>query len=59
MDEFYAHKQKQTGFLPSDRPKEWRAKSLEKLREGIMQKVEGNQLEGREGLFIFWIPILR
>ena len=46
-DEHYDNKQKQTGFLPPDRPKEWRKKCLEKLRESVFQKIEGNQLEGR------------
>ena len=47
-DEHYDHKQKQTGFLPPDRPKAWRKKCLEKLRESVFQKIEGNQLEGRD-----------
>merc|ERR1711892_225590 len=47
-DEHYDHQHKKTGFLPPDRPKEWRKKCLEKLRESVFQKIEGNQLEGRD-----------
>ena len=40
--------QKKTGFLPPYRPRGWRRSCLERLRQDIFNKVEGNQLESRE-----------
>ena len=48
-DEAGRLRQQQTGFLPPCRPRMWRRKALEKLREGVRQRVDGGSLEdGRE-----------
>ena len=47
-DEDCAAKQKQTGFLPPGRPKNWRDVCMKKLAQDVEQKMEGNQLEDRE-----------
>lgn len=39
---------KAIGFLPPDRPKNWRSKTMEVLKLNVMERVEGNQLEDRE-----------
>ncbi len=39
---------KSTGFLPPDRPKNWRSKCLEVLKLNVMERIEGNQLEERD-----------
>ena len=46
-DEYLIKQQKKTGYLPLNRPKSWRNKFLSKLCDGIIEKVEGNQLETR------------
>ena len=38
-------RQQQTGFLSPARPRMWRKKALEKLRDGVQQRVEGGSLE--------------
>ena len=48
FDDLLRLQQKKTGFLPPNRPKAYRNMFLEKLKQGILEKVEGNQLESRE-----------
>lgn len=47
-DQFALQQQKQTGFLPPGRPKEWRKKAMETLRESVNQRIEGSRLENRD-----------
>ena len=44
-DEAARVKQQQTGFLPPARPRMWRKKAFEKLRDGVHQRVDGGTLE--------------
>lgn len=46
-DQFALQQQKQTGFLPPGRPKEWRRKAMEVLHEAVVDRVEGSKLEER------------
>lgn len=46
-DQFALQQQKQTGFLPPGRPKEWRRKALEVLSEAVVDRIEGSKLEER------------
>ena len=39
---------KSTGFVPPDRPKNWRAKTMDVLKLNVMERIEGNQLEDRD-----------
>lgn len=49
MDDAVAQRKAQTGFMPPGRPKQWRKKCFEILEHSIAQKIEGNQLEDRQG----------
>lgn len=46
-DHFALQQQKQTGFLPPGRPKEWRRKTLEVLQAAVVDRIEGSKLEER------------
>ncbi|XP_055547922.1 exocyst complex component 3 [Wyeomyia smithii] len=46
-DAFALQQQKQTGFIPPGRPKEWRKKALQVLNEAVIQRIEGSKLEER------------
>jgi len=46
-DEDCLAKQKQTGFLPPGRPKQWRMTCMAKFKQSVEHKMEGNQLEDR------------
>ncbi|XP_019547157.2 exocyst complex component 3 [Aedes albopictus] len=46
-DAFALQQQKQTGFIPPGRPKEWRKKALQVLNEAVVQRIEGSKLEER------------
>lgn len=46
-DQFALQQQKQTGYLPPGRPKEWRQKALDTLNESVFQRIEGSRLENR------------
>ncbi|XP_022207847.2 exocyst complex component 3 [Nilaparvata lugens] len=47
-DASFLQLQKQSGFLPPGRPKEWRAKAMEVLRASVSQRIEGTQVDERE-----------
>ncbi|XP_041361118.1 exocyst complex component 3-like [Gigantopelta aegis] len=47
MDSAYKERQKQTGFLPPGRPKCWRKKTFQVLKDCIEGRMEGTQLEDR------------
>ncbi|XP_023231105.1 exocyst complex component 3-like [Centruroides sculpturatus] len=38
---------KTTGFLPPGRPKKWRQRAFEVLKQAVAERIEGNQLEER------------
>lgn len=38
---------KATGFLPPGRPKKWRQRAFEVLKQAVAERIEGNQLEER------------
>ena len=40
--------QKATGFLPPGRPKQWKKIALQVLRQNVVERIEGNQLDERE-----------
>lgn len=46
-DQFALQQQKQTGFLPPGRPKEWRRKMMDVLQKAVVDRVEGSKLEER------------
>uniref|UniRef100_A0A6B2ECA6 Putative exocyst complex subunit sec6 n=1 Tax=Phlebotomus kandelakii TaxID=1109342 RepID=A0A6B2ECA6_9DIPT len=46
-DQFALAQQKQTGFLPPGRPKQWRRMALEVLNKSVVQRIEGSMLEDR------------
>lgn len=46
-DQFALQQQKQSGFLPPGRPKEWRRKTMEVLQKAVVDRVEGSKLEER------------
>lgn len=46
-DQFALQQQKQTGFLPPGRPKEWHRKTMEVLRKAVIDRVEGSKLQER------------
>lgn len=48
MDAAWRRKNEQTGFMPPDRPKAWRAECFKVLQNSITARIEGSQLEGRE-----------
>ncbi|CAL1537794.1 unnamed protein product [Lymnaea stagnalis] len=48
MDNAWARKSDQTGFMPPGRPKCWRSKCLEVLQNSIAARIEGSQLETRD-----------
>lgn len=47
-DEFALLRQKETGFLPTGRPKSWRQKAFDILEEAVHERIEGNQFEERK-----------
>lgn len=46
-DQFALQQQKQTGYLPPGRPKQWRKKAFETLSESVVQRIEGSRLENK------------
>lgn len=48
FDDLLLQQQRKTGFMPPNRPKGYRKTFLNKLRDSVFEKVEGNQLEKRE-----------
>jgi exocyst complex component 3 len=46
-DQFALQQQKQTGFLPPGRPKQWRQKAMTVLNEAVIERIEGSKLEER------------
>lgn len=46
-DAYALQRQKQSGFLPPDRPKRWKARALEVLSDAVVERIEGNQFEER------------
>nr|CAG4639889.1 EOG090X03GO [Daphnia pulex]SVE84774.1 EOG090X03GO [Daphnia pulex] len=46
-DAYAVQRQKQSGFLPPDRPKRWKARALEVLYDAVVERIEGNQFEER------------
>lgn len=48
IDAECAARHRSTGFLPPDRPKNWRSKCMDVLKINVMERIEGNQLEERE-----------
>lgn len=46
-DVYAMQRQKQSGFLPPDRPKRWKARALEVLSDAVIERIEGNQFEER------------
>ncbi len=46
-DVYAIQRQKQSGFLPPDRPKRWKARALEVLSDAVIERIEGNQFEER------------
>ena len=48
VDRFVIERQKQSGFLPPGRPKNWRQRALEVLRDSVNERIVGNQFEERE-----------
>ena len=46
-DAYAIQRQKQSGFLPPDRPKGWKARALEVLSDAVVERIEGNQFEER------------
>lgn len=46
-DQFALQQQKQTGFLPPGRPKNWRQKAFDVLNEAVVDRIEGSKLEER------------
>jgi exocyst complex component 3 len=46
-DQFALQQQKQSGFLPPGRPKQWRKKALDVLNEAVIERIEGSKLEER------------
>ena len=47
-DAYALQRQKQSGFLPPDRPKNWKANAMKVLSDAVTERIEGNQLEGRD-----------
>ena len=39
---------KATGFIPPGRPKQWKKIALQVLRQNVVERIEGNQLDERE-----------
>ena len=39
---------KSTGFLPPGRPKQWKKVAFQVLRQNVVERIEGNQLDERE-----------
>lgn len=50
-DQFALQQQKQTGYLPPGRPKQWRKKAFEALSESVVQRIEGSRLENKSEKF--------
>nr|CAG4640730.1 EOG090X03GO [Eulimnadia texana] len=46
-DQYALQRQWQSGFLPPGRPKKWRQRALNVLREAVAERIEGNQFEDR------------
>ncbi|XP_042907612.1 exocyst complex component 3 isoform X2 [Parasteatoda tepidariorum] len=40
---------KRTGYMPIGRPKQWRNKALEVIKQSVLERIEGNQFEDRSG----------
>ena len=40
-------RQAESGFLPPDRPKRWKARAFKVLSDAVMERIEGNQFEER------------
>ncbi|GFV14935.1 exocyst complex component 3 [Trichonephila clavipes] len=38
---------KRTGYMPIGRPKQWRNKAFEVLKQSVLERIEGNQFEDR------------
>lgn len=47
-DEEAIKQHRQTGFMPSGRPKKWKAMAFQKLEESVAERIEGTQIEGRD-----------
>nr|CAG4649196.1 EOG090X03GO [Scapholeberis mucronata]SVE93521.1 EOG090X03GO [Scapholeberis mucronata] len=47
-DAYALQRQKQSGFLPPGRPKEWKAQAFQVLSDAVAERIEGNQFEGRD-----------
>lgn len=47
-DEAALKRQEATGFLPPSRPKLWRKKAIETLEQSVAERLEANQIEGRQ-----------
>nr|CAG4646133.1 EOG090X03GO [Macrothrix elegans] len=46
-DAYALERQKKSNFLPPGRPKKWKNRALEVLRDAVTERVEGNQFEDR------------
>lgn len=46
-DQFALQQQKNTGFLPPGRPKQWRKMAMDVLTEAVIERIEGSKLEER------------
>ena len=46
-DKYAILREKQSGFLPPDRPKNWKSRALEVLSDAVVERIEGNQFEER------------
>lgn len=47
-DQFALQQQKQTGFIPPGRPKQWRKMAFETFNKSVVQRIEGSQPEERQ-----------
>ncbi|XP_018493716.1 exocyst complex component 3 [Galendromus occidentalis] len=47
-DEAALRRQETTGFLPPSRPKLWKKKAIETLEQSVAERLEANQIEGRQ-----------
>ena len=46
-DAYAQNREKQSGFMPPGRPKNWKAHALKVLSSAVIQRIEGNQFEER------------
>lgn len=46
-DQFALQQQKNTGFLPPGRPKQWRKMAMDVLNDAVTERIEGSKLEER------------